>query len=270
MEVLRLSNIGSGIISGIVEELAAADIPWTRHYGEYQSGGWLTCAVLGRTPDARNATVTDIRTPLETDLLRRCPRIAGLLAQLGFEFMVVRLASMAPGAMLWEHRDYEDLVPAARARLHVPVVADERAFLVSSGNRYTLVPGAMYMLKPVFPHGACNLGQRARIHLIMDVYEDDRLLGLAHNALPHSSERLPTLDSATLAAALGGLTDALPVSAPVGRSEQDVLALFFEYNTPEGFLYDAIIERYAQLGNCDRARFWTERRDLCLGVGVAH
>ena len=44
--------------------------------------------------------------------------------------------------------------------------------------------GSLQTFRPTVAHGACNSGNRARLHLMIDVYEDDRLKSLLTEATP--------------------------------------------------------------------------------------
>ena len=57
------------VFEDMVREIEQADIPWTRHYSEYQSGGWWTCSLLGGSADATHGDVADNLQPTVTDAL---------------------------------------------------------------------------------------------------------------------------------------------------------------------------------------------------------
>ena len=122
MFLLELSNaLPPGFnFKDLLDEIARADIPYRRHYSEYQSGGWWTSSLLGRTADATDGAVTDTGRPVETDALDRLPLTRRFLEDLGLRYMMVRLARLDPGGALWEHRDYQDLSRASRQRIHLP------------------------------------------------------------------------------------------------------------------------------------------------------
>ena len=48
-------------------------------------------------------------------------------------------------------------------------------------------------MRPVRPHGACNLGLEPRIHLILDVYDNPEIQRLLNARRPVPSKVLPEL-----------------------------------------------------------------------------
>ena len=201
MFLLELSNaLPPGFnFKDLLDEIARADIPYRRHYSEYQSGGWWTCSLLGRTADATDGAVTDTGRPVETDALDRLPLTRRFLEDLGLRYMMVRLARLDPGGALWEHRDYQDLSRASRQRIHLPIDTNPGALFVSAGCRFHMKCGSLQTFRPTIAHGACNAGNHARLHLMIDVHEDAHLKKLLAGAMPLTSQSMPQLSPAALA-----------------------------------------------------------------------
>jgi hypothetical protein len=149
---------------------------WVTGYGKYQSGGWDTLSLLNESGDPRDVTIGDA-DPVPTTLLREMPATAELIARLGLRVWWARLALLAPGSYLWEHRDYTepDVTGTDRHRVHVPLATSRAAFLVIGGRTIHMAEGRVWRLSPVYPHGACNTAGPARIHLILDCHVGDAL-----------------------------------------------------------------------------------------------
>jgi Aspartyl/Asparaginyl beta-hydroxylase len=262
----------------LASEIARADIPWTRHYSEYQSGGWWTCALLGRSGDATDGVVTDSVRPLVTNALERLPVTRKLLRELPLRYMIVRLARLDPDGALWEHRDYQDLERVPRQRIHLPLDTNTDSFLVSAGRRFFMAPGSLWSFRPTTTHGACNLGDRPRVHMILDVYEDAPLAKRLAAAERIPAASMPELSPEELAQRVRDLRATLgdddgdggcDTGAPsLRRWERAVLALYFAFTLPEGELYDALAREYRRRHAPDRAAFWADRRRLVLGKGL--
>jgi hypothetical protein len=254
----------------LVREVEGASIPWTRHYSDYQSGGWWTCSLLGRSVDARDGEVTDAR-PLVTDALETLPRTRRLLEELRFSYMTVRLARLDPDGALWEHRDYQNLPQVPRQRIHLPLDTNPGSFLVSGGRRFHMGPGSLWTFRPTMAHGACNSGGRPRVHLIIDAYEDERLKPFLAQATPSSAEAMPRLSAAELAATVKRLRaeSARDDDGDFLRPwERAVLKLYFAFAVPEGELYEALRQACFDVDDMTRARFWEARGQLVLGNGL--
>lgn len=282
MNLTELLNVlpANFIFEDLVREVERANIPWTRHYGEYQSGGWWTCSLLGRSADARDGDVTDNLQPTVTDALEKLPVTRKLLQDMRLQYMVARLARLDPDGCLWEHKDYQDLRQIPRHRIHLPLDTNAEAFLVSGGDRFHMGLASLWTFQPTTAHGACNLGDRPRVHLILDVYEDEHLKKLLAHAPPSPSTPMPELSAEDLAEKVrclhgslrSGKADADSRTRPdsLKHWERAVLGLYFAFAVPEGDLYNALEHVCLDNGDPERARFWAARRQLMLGQGLKH
>jgi hypothetical protein len=262
----------------LIREVSQANIPWARHYNEYQSGDWWTCSLLGRSADARDGEVTDAVAPMVTDALEKLPVTRKLIEDMGLQYMMARLARLDPDGALWEHKDYQDLCRVPRQRIHLPLDTNPDAFLVSGGQRFHMGLGSVQTFYPTTAHGACNAGTRSRVHLILDVHEDEHLKKLLVRAKPLSSIPMPALSAPDLAAKVKHLRKSLwsdkreaengPGSDSLMHWERAVLGLYFAFAVPEGELYIALERACLDNGDTGRAGFWAARRQLMLGEGI--
>jgi hypothetical protein len=258
-----------------MRNFSVAEIPWTRHYGQYQSGGWWTCTLIGQSSDPRDGCVTDTSHPQRTEVLRKLPAIDHLLRAMGLRYMIVRLAKLDPGGALWEHRDYQDLTRASRHRIHVPLVTNPDAYLVCDGGRFHMSLGSAWTFRPISAHAACNAGTKARVHLILDVYDDNAYEALSASGWYCKPRPLPVITTAELHKRVAGL-QAKRRQDPQNNGtatdlepwEEAVLRMYFEIAAPEGELYLALASACRDGGDQRRAAFWTARRELVLGSGV--
>ena len=260
-------------LNALIGEIGRADLPWRRHYSEYQSGGWWTCSLLGRSADATDGAVTDNAPPLVTDALARLPVTAKLIQDMPLRYMTARLARLDPDGALWEHRDYQDLRRVARQRIHLPIETNGDAILVSGGRKFHMDLGSLWSFCPTAAHGSCNAGSRPRIHIIFDVYEDARLEHELAAAPCAAGIALPRLTRAALAAkvtALAARAAAADVAEPESLRawERDVLSLYFACAPDEGEIYRLLEQACAERGESERARFWQSRGRLVLGAGL--
>ncbi|MGW1009548.1 aspartyl/asparaginyl beta-hydroxylase domain-containing protein [Streptomyces termitum] len=267
-QIAQLDAVDPAQLERMRHEALTTQAPWKAEYSAYQSGGWWTTSLMNASGDAADVTIGDC-TARPTDLLARMPATAALLAELGLNYMWVRLARLEPNAFLWEHRDYDELDQVERHRLHIPLHTNTSAFLVTGGTKVHMTGGRIWRLTPTYAHGVCNLLGPDRIHLIADVYADDAYRFLARRPALHpgSTEPLPpagpTVIAERLQAARGmaglGYTDA---------AERMLLRLFYAYALPEGAVYDLIAELHTSLGDEEAVTRWTaaKRRLLALAV----
>jgi hypothetical protein len=252
----------------VAREVARTDIPWRVHYGHYQSGGWWTASLLGTSEKATDGEVRDVDVPVATDVLQRMPAMRRMLDKLDLRYMMVRLAKLDPDGALWEHRDYQDLRRVKRQRIHLPLDTNPKAELISRGRRFHMERGQLWTFQPTAAHAAHNAGDRPRIHLIIDAYEDERLAALAYPEAAPCAE-LPALTGDALAMRVREMRAGdVPTGDELAPWERAVLRLYFEVSGPEGQLYDALARAWRETGHEARAAFWAERRHMMLGSGL--
>ncbi|MFJ1838962.1 aspartyl/asparaginyl beta-hydroxylase domain-containing protein [Streptomyces sp. NPDC088175] len=244
-QVARLADLEESAVEQMRAEALGAPTRGVVAYGEYQSGGWWTASLLNHTGDPHDVVIGDGR-PRPTSLLEAMPATARFLDSLGLDFMYVRLARLEQHSYLWEHRDYAELRERGRHRLHIPLVTNPSAVLITAGARVHLAAGSLWRLTPSRAHGVCNTTGPDRLHLIADVYTDDAYQALAARPHLHDTDaadlpQMTTADRAGLLARAGQLADlGFPDAA-----EQTLLRAFYTYALPEGGAYDLIAELHA-------------------------
>ena len=280
MTLMQLPNLlpPAFVLEDLVRELSHTDIPWSREYNEYQSGGWWTCSLLGRSAEATDVEVTDAPQPVATNALDKLPIMQKLLREMPLQYMMARLARLDPHSTLWEHRDYQNLRQVPRQRIHLPLQTNTNAFLVSGSRKFHMGLGKLWTFRPTIAHGSCNLGDTQRLHLIIDAYEDEFLTEQSNEATVSPSVPMARISPEDLNEKIRTLHRTLRTSdanTPENASpnslaawEQAVLKLYFAFAVPEGDLYHALEEVCRQEGDDARASFWTARRRLVLEDGV--
>jgi Aspartyl/Asparaginyl beta-hydroxylase len=265
-QVARLGQLDLGVLERLRHEALTVPSGWVTGYGDYQSGGWWTLSLLNDTGNPTDVTIRDC-DPIETTLLRRMPAMWKFLSSLGVHCMWARLARLEPNSFLWEHRDYNELRDSARHRLHVPLVTNSSAVLVTGGARIHLSTGQLWRLAPTHVHGACNLLGPDRLHLIVDCYSDESLTQLC------ACEQLDAADVIRLPAVTPSQLDEHVATARrlaclgyESSAEKHLIRLFYEYAMPEGCAYDLIVLLYDSLDRKTEAESWRRKRSVLLGL----
>lgn len=104
------------------------------------------------------------------------PVLAGATADYGYArggFPRIMLARMAPGGVIYPHRDTN---PAAKwpHKIHVPLVTSERVTFYVEGVGYHLPEGEAVEVNNMGLHAVANEGDSDRIHLIFEYYDLDQ------------------------------------------------------------------------------------------------
>ncbi|MFD9807607.1 aspartyl/asparaginyl beta-hydroxylase domain-containing protein [[Kitasatospora] papulosa] len=265
-QVARLADLDETLVERMRAEALAAPTRGKVAYGEYQSGGWWTASLMNHSPDGdpHDVVIGDGR-PRPTTLLDRMPVTKDFLAGLGLDFMYVRLARLEPHSYLWEHRDYAELNERGRHRLHIPLVTNPSAVLVTAGARVHIGAGSLWRLTPSRAHGVRNATGPDRLHLIADVYTDVAYRELA--AHPHlragDAVRLPVLTAADRSR-LMKRAEELASLGFVSSAEQVLLRAYYAYALPEGGAYDLITELHINRGADAEAARWTQAKQHLL------
>ncbi|RKE20035.1 aspartyl/asparaginyl beta-hydroxylase domain-containing protein [Streptomyces sp. TLI_171] len=267
-QIAQLASVDAAQLERMRHEALTAQVPWKAEYGAYQSGGWWTTSLMNASGDAADVRISDCAAR-PTELLQRMPATAGYLADLGLNYMWVRLARLEGNAFLWEHRDYDELDQVERHRLHIPLHTNSSAFLVTGGTKVHMAGGRIWRLTPTYPHGVCNLLGPDRIHLIADVYADEAYQRLARRPSLHPAvaEALPAASRTVLAERLETARTMARLGYPEA-AERMLLRLFYTYTLPEGTAYDLIAELHTSLGDLEAAARWTAAKTRLLALSA--
>lgn len=258
-------SIGELDITAIREEFAIAEpsLPWKPQYDPYQNGGWFTCSLMNPAGLSDNNVIADgIARP--TELMFLFPTLARLLENLTFKVMWVRLAKMAPDAMLWEHIDYTELNSKKKYRLHIPLLSNKDACLILPGQAVHLPSGNMWLIDPKNRHAAVNRGSTSRVHLLLDLYLDQKLEEMIGKAKPLMEfTQLPKLDCKRRKDLLERASRLLELGF-IGAAERLLLRSFLFYDLGEVSSYDLLIDLYT--ADSARGQHWNETKKVHLGI----
>ena len=165
-------------------ELLAAEVArlgedeWMPHFNAaYYEGDWSGIAlrsVSGRSnmlfsDPSRRDQIAD------TDIVERCPGLAGAMRSFQCRLDVVRLLRLGPGASIREHRDIDLGYEIGEVRIHVPITTSPQVTFYLDGSPVEMQPGEAWYLDLSLPHRVDNAGGGDRIHLVVDCYVNEWL-----------------------------------------------------------------------------------------------
>lgn len=166
---------------------AFAEEAWTRHFvRDNYEGEWSAIAL--RTAAGETHPVRMIGThPLaerfvDTHFLARAPALAAVLAALDCPLKGARLMRLTPGSRILEHDDHDPDFERGNARLHLPITSNAGVEFLLNRTPVAMAPGELWYLRLSDPHRAANDGATDRVHLVIDIWIDDRLLALMREA----------------------------------------------------------------------------------------
>lgn len=115
-------------------------------------------------------------------LMAHAPYIRSILAGLACPLQAVRLMRLAPGSVIKPHRDHDLAAEWGAARLHLPIVTNDRVDFRLNDISVAMTPGSLWYLRLSDPHSVANDGTTDRVHLVIDCIVDDGLAAMLLNA----------------------------------------------------------------------------------------
>ena len=246
----------------IENEIETTVKTWHQPYAEYASEGLGIAVLLSPDGGEENFSYDDCDSPQETELLRKMPVLKETILSLGLNIMASRLLRLSPGTFLHEHRDYVYLKEVERYRLHIPVVTNSDAHIITPGKKIHMERGFLWKLDPKNTiHSACNFGNKPRIHVMLDCYMNDKLAQLLESAT--LSDKLVT-DLPRLEAGLfeSWVSESRKILHEGNQTEAEefLLRKFCQFNLKDKTTFDLIFALYEEEPDQkERLSYWKER-----------
>lgn len=131
----------------------------------------------------------------EQPILGSCPYIRELIyGLLAGQVGKCLIASLEPMAMVYPHTDTANDYFIRSFRIHVPIVTNPKAKVFCNGRFFHMAAGEAWLLNNLAPHAVINDDpQYGRIHLIFDVFPDQRSIELVDELPEADGELRPDL-----------------------------------------------------------------------------
>lgn len=172
-------------VPGFNNPLTFSDDDWRPHYNvmDYE-GSWdvLTLRSPGGQADSIFADPIGKGEFADTLYMDKLPAVKQLIAGLHCPLMSVRLLNLKAGAVIKEHRDIELSYEKGEARLHFPVITNNRVEFYVNDVQINMQPGECWYINANLPHRVANYGTEDRIHLVVDCVVNDWLKTIFDNS----------------------------------------------------------------------------------------
>ena len=187
-------NFDHTIINQLVIELMGLGLQYTDHNSNYNKSlnrekSWKVLSLYGYEEDStyidKMAKGKEIRPIVKTDLFDKVPLVQYFLDKLPGKFDRVRFMSLEPGGgELFRHTDQTDpswgTVDGKMMRFHIPLQTNDKVVFNSWNNEgkqdtFSMNRGECWFLDTRRPHTAVNNGDDIRIHLVVDVFANDKI-----------------------------------------------------------------------------------------------
>jgi len=237
-------------------------------YPEYGSDGMKIATLINPTGEQQNFDYRDCREAKATPLLDRLPAIKSFIEDSGFHVMGSRMLRLEPWTFLHEHRDFVYLEDVPRYRLHLPLITNADAHIVSPALNVHFKRGYLWKLDPKETiHSACNFGQTSRYHLMMDCYVEANLQALIDQQwLDGDCLFAQTQLTKEIKETLIDRAQALVQAGELKAGEELLLKTFCQYDLSKfgPTSYDLVFEMYDRLERQNGFEKAKERKDYWM------
>ncbi len=148
---------------------------WQAHYNmNGYEGGWDVLTL--RSPGGTDSIFADLMGEAgyaDTPKMHDFPSVKALLNSLKCPLMAVRFLNLKAGAIIKQHRDFDLCFESGEARLHFPIITNNRVEFYVNDVRVDMQPGQCWYINANLPHRVANLGDTDRVHLVVDCKVND-------------------------------------------------------------------------------------------------
>jgi hypothetical protein len=161
---------------------ALATTPWTEHFvRQNYEGDWSAIplrSMAGEKHPIRMIYSDPVATEfVDTPFLDACPYFREVIAAFACPVRSVRLMRLTPGSVIKEHTDVDMGVESGSVRIHMPVTTNPDVEFLLNRVRVDMKEGQAWYLRLGDPHAVANRGTTDRVHLVLDLFANDWLMG---------------------------------------------------------------------------------------------
>jgi hypothetical protein len=170
------------------KEIVANFSPQNQH-GQYHRGGWSGVALHALDGDPLRDDDDISKDKLEkTPALKFAPTMEKIIDSFPADKRRVRILSLEPGKQIFWHREFWHSVDSKILRLHIPVVTNPKVGFQISHQDCPWQPGELWYGDFTFPHRLQNGGTEDRIHLVIDLVNNDAIKAMLPESLVNQVE----------------------------------------------------------------------------------
>lgn len=159
----------------LAQDLAlCVESEWPSHFNTQDySGTWTSIALYSATGNENDIATYPTEHFQPTPLMERCPYFREIVDSFQCEKGSVRLLNLAPGSQIHEHRDRKLAYEYGLMRLHIPVQTSEGVDFIVGGDKVEMKGGELWYANFDLPHSVHNRGEKARVHLVIDLRRNE-------------------------------------------------------------------------------------------------
>jgi hypothetical protein len=142
---------------------------WANHYNTNDySGSWKGIALRSASGSTENILALEATEYKNTPLLGECPYFRSIVEGFECALETVRLLSLEPGSLIKTHRDRGLSYAMGCFRLHIPILSEPAVEFAVDGENVQMKAGECWYANFDLPHSVRHLGEKRRVHLVID------------------------------------------------------------------------------------------------------
>jgi hypothetical protein len=171
-----------------VDAVVAAYESRPQYRFDHHYGGWRAIGLISHEGNYLEDRPLP-GTYKKTEALRAAPYIESILDSFDCDKQRVRISALLPGKNIYWHMDYKESVDSDLVRLHIPVVTSDDVEFQICHEDCRWKAGELWYGDFTFPHRVRNGGTTTRIHLVIDLVKNDKVLALLPQELLAQREK---------------------------------------------------------------------------------
>lgn len=144
-----------------------------QQFGQYHLGGWTGVALHAIDGNPLEDQDHPDGIYQKTEALKLAPTMEAIMDSFPCEKRRVRILRLSPGKKVFWHRDFWHSVDSTQLRLHIPIVTNSKVAFQISHQDCPWQPGELWYGDFTFPHRLQNGGEHERVHLVVDLMQND-------------------------------------------------------------------------------------------------
>ncbi len=144
----------------------------TRHPDIDNTGGWDVISLYSEDGKSQSVAKNSPKDTIPTEIIDEFPYTHSVIKDLLSKFKAkpsrIRFSILRKQKKITWHRDWDESLDHGNCRLHIPITINDQCYGKLCHQEYKWQPGELWYGDYSFPHQVVNLGDRDRLHIILD------------------------------------------------------------------------------------------------------
>jgi len=144
----------------------------TKHPDIDNTGGWDVISLYSEDGKSQSVTKSSDIDTIPTEIIKDFPYTDSIIKKLLYKFdskpRRIRFSTLRKQKTITWHRDWDESLDHGNCRLHIPITVNDKCYGSLCHQELKWQPGELWYGDYSFPHQVVNLGDRDRLHIILD------------------------------------------------------------------------------------------------------